>query len=885
MAIPDKSDTDQIQAERTLSPRSLASGTKFGRYVIIELLGSGGMGAVYQAYDPSLNRGIALKIVKVQHHDLESAEKAKLRLLREAQALAQLSHPNVVTVHDVGSVEEDIFIAMALVKGQTLKQWLKNATHTQQEILQVMIAAGNGLAAAHKAGIIHRDFKPSNVMVGDDGQVQVLDFGLARGVDDEEAEKPRQVEAACIEYDSDSITQSNLLSSSLTHTGIIVGTPLYMSPEQHLGMKSDAHSDQFSFCLVLYEALCGKRPFEYNPNQDTHHSLWMVVPAMPKSAGVPRWLQRMVSRGLNYRSSQRFDCMETLLTALERNPSKRLRRGLVLGVVLALVCALVLGQQWLHMSRQRVCQGDQHKLRGVWDETQRDQLRASFLASGLNYAESTSTRVAQKLDHYVNNWQQAQIEACEATLLRGEQTQQMMDLKIACLALRKKELAALLKIFHEADASIVEQAMSAVSRLSSLKACADEHALISRIKPPPDKQKQKVQILRGELGRIKALSDTGQYESGLKLAEKLQARAQAIGYLPLLAEIGFRHGDLLVKSGRFAAARKLLRQVFWQAQAAGHDKMGVSCSNHLITLSGDGEKGGSSSADWARHGWSIIERMGGNEKLAAAWHSDRGIVEYGNERFQEAKHHWNLAIQLASRSLGPDHPESMVYLNNLGVAYSKLGQYDQALAIHTRVLTLRHQLLGPNHPEVSISLNNLAAVYKKLGKHDMALRYYQNSLAMKQFVLRAEHPQIADSHFALGSVLEQTGRLAEAISHIKKAIQIYEIARSVDHQLLAEPLTHLGDIYRQRSQLDLADTVLQRALAICEKKDCAKGLLPRARFSLAQVRLKAHRQEVARSLARQAEREFAALKEHDHELASVRDWLNRSERKGSSSPP
>ena len=211
MALRDESVTNTTECHVLADSGQVSwpRGKKFGRYIIIELLATGGMGAVYHAYDPALNRGVALKILKVAHVDPDVATRAKARLLREAQALGQLSHPSVVAVHDVGSVGDDVFVAMELVEGQTLKHWMK-VGHNLDEILAVMIAAGQGLAAAHKAGMVHRDFKPDNVMVGKDGRVQVLDFGLARGVDSVETAEPLEKKTSTDELDNTTSSASDL---------------------------------------------------------------------------------------------------------------------------------------------------------------------------------------------------------------------------------------------------------------------------------------------------------------------------------------------------------------------------------------------------------------------------------------------------------------------------------------------------------------------------------------------------------------------------------------------------------------------------------------------------------------------------------------------------
>jgi serine/threonine protein kinase len=224
--------------------RSFAGGDAIGRYVVIDEVGRGGMGQVLRAYDPRLRREIAVKVLHVAEANASSGTTGGGRILREAQAMAQLSHPNVVPVYDVEVAEGRVFIAMEYVPGQSLREWLENGSHPWREILAKFVSAGRGLAAAHAAGIVHRDFKPANVIVGEDGRVRVVDFGLARVRIDAEIEDAEIDPISLSEY---------CLDDAMTAAGSVLGTPRYMAPEQHRGGQVDAASDLYSFCLALLE--------------------------------------------------------------------------------------------------------------------------------------------------------------------------------------------------------------------------------------------------------------------------------------------------------------------------------------------------------------------------------------------------------------------------------------------------------------------------------------------------------------------------------------------------------------------------------------------------------------------------------------------------------
>ena len=344
------------------APALLDTGARVGRYVVLSVVGRGGMGVVYAAYDPELDRKVALKLLRPGVGSSGRTLDHHARLLREAQALARVSHPNVVVVHDVGSVDDEVFVAMEFVEGESLDRWRARG-RSWREVLDVFIKAGRGLAAAHAAGLVHRDFKPTNVLVGDDGRVRVLDFGLARPAArlPSEAEAPiGQVATGDLELSGDVSKLPTLASQrgdgSLTETGAMLGTPLYMAPELYDGKPADAASDQFAFCASLWEGLYGRRPFGAETllgHVDAVRSGAIIDP--PADSPVPSELHRILRRGLDPEPGRRFGGMHALLAELEafvrqissgssrvsEPPRERASRVLVVVLVLIVLAALI----------------------------------------------------------------------------------------------------------------------------------------------------------------------------------------------------------------------------------------------------------------------------------------------------------------------------------------------------------------------------------------------------------------------------------------------------------------------------------------------------------------------------------------------------------------
>ncbi|HEY2364814.1 MAG TPA: protein kinase, partial [Polyangiaceae bacterium] len=415
----------------------LPVGTRVGRYVLLERVGEGASGVVYSAHDPELDRKIAIKLL---HAKIDAQE----RLFNEARAMAKLSHPNVVAVHDVGAFEGHVFVAMEFVAGGTLRAWMQDV-HTTEEIIAAFVDAGRGLAAAHKAGIIHRDFKPENVLASKDGRVRVTDFGLAaRGrADTNMPESDRNVAPG---------------SDATLWTKAMAGTPAYMAPEQRDGGVADARSDQYAFCVAFAEALHGSRP--ESPRD--------VLSPKGSTRRVPKKLSQILARGLEERPAARFPSMTSILRATLATQARG-RRWLALAALLVVAIA-TFGVVRVLSARSRMCADAAGGLKGVWDDDSRTAAQRAFDRSGAPNASETWQRVSKTLDAYAAQWTGSRTEACEATRIRGEQSDAMLGLRMQCLDRRRGELRALSDLFSRADTDVVEHAAFAASRLGPIAA-------------------------------------------------------------------------------------------------------------------------------------------------------------------------------------------------------------------------------------------------------------------------------------------------------------------------------------------------------------------------------------------------------------------------------
>ncbi|MEM7157903.1 MAG: serine/threonine-protein kinase [Myxococcota bacterium] len=684
------------------------------RFVLEREVGEGGMGVVYAAHDPSLDRKVAVKLVHASRSDGSRGERARARMVSEARALAQVSHPNVVEVfevglHRTGSGEdgEQVFVAMEFIEGGTVRQWLAAQPRRVEEILAVYLAAGRGLAAVHDEGLVHRDFKPDNVMVGDDGRIRVMDFGLAQGLAE----------------DAPSLT--GLLSptayASLTATGDVQGTPAYMAPEQFAGAVADPRSDQYSFCVAIYEALWKERPSVADGEP----------PPNPPRKTLPRRQREALLRGLSREPQQRFASMHDLLEAL-RPPRSTL--WLVLGVVGVVAVLGAAGLAWMlaHAPvEQSPCTQSAQNLEGTWSDPQAQRVRDAFADSSKSGAER-SELVVERLDAYAQRWVEGHTDACEAALVERIDTDAIFDKRMRCLQRRKQSLGALVDVLVAADERVVARAEDAVAELRPVERCADPAFLEAMTEPPADPATAaEVEQIDRALAEVRALRDTGRVDEARARVEPLTARASAIGYPPLLAQVALAHGELEFRVGNAAAAKPLYEQAYFQAKDAGD----------------------AGTAIWAAVSLAMSQATFANE--------------------QESANHW---LRLARTEIEASKITGWeVRILDIEVALlDSQGDFDGALAAARERVERLGEDCGDACTRQAEAQSDLALAYSRLGHRDEAITHARKGVELAQAQHGSQHPRVAETLSTLGDVLLQAGRAAEASEMLGQALEIRE---------------------------------------------------------------------------------------------------------------
>jgi tetratricopeptide (TPR) repeat protein len=858
---------------------------RVGRFTILSTLGSGGMGVVYAAFDAELDRKVALKLVRTELRD-EKPEATRAAMLREAKSMAKVEHPNVITVFEVGTHEDQIYVAMELISGGDLRGWV--AAHRDwRDILATCRQAGLGLAAAHRAGLVHRDFKPDNVLVGKDGRVRVTDFGLARRVDD--------LGRASTNTSSLPMVRP---SDRLTRTGAIVGTPAYMAPEQHEGKTADARADQFAFCVTVWEALFGQRPF----GGDTYTEILAnvmngVVREPPRDSEVPQQIRDALRRGLSKDPAARFANIDELLAELViETPRSKAKLALLVAAPIVLVAGAVIAVVALRgTSDGATCPTAESKLAGVWDAKRRDhtvKAISEVKPFGPDIAKLTQTT----LDAYATRWSASWAAACDAKA-KGEQSPTMFDLRVACLTRRLHAVDALATALEKKEPAIVARAVELLDGLAPVDACDNTDKIL---------EKAHGERMQGHLAEAR------------KIAEQALAEAERINYKPSAAAALLTMARIDQDSGDYASAEKLMQRASTAALSSNYDELAASILIDLSDIVGYELARPAEAHRLVEIARGCIERIGNPpqyrmellttesrialsegkhepamaaldeaERIANEQHDEmnlipivaaKGLVLLEEGKFDEGMklanrqlalrekwegiHHPNYAGALEQRAtlhftqnrfeagladlaaarkvkieaLGPDTPELLSVENNAGVIAGLLGDWDEALRSATTCRAISEKQYGKEHPSTALAISNMGAALRELGKVDEAEPLTLESTAMRKRLLGEQHPDYAVS-------LTEVGELRLAQNRGKEALQAFTDAKQVLLASIGEasPMIPYADKGIGEAQLMLGDAraaaaILTTALARLDELELDPVLNTKTRLHLAEAK-------------------------------------------------
>lgn len=767
---------------------------RIGRFQLLKALGEGGHGSVFEAYDEQLARGVALKVLNPGMLGADP-EGASRRLLREAQALAQLNHPHVVQVYDSGRQGDRVWVAMELVRGASLRAWLRDVDASRAakrlEIFDKLRQAGRGLAAAHEIGIVHRDFKPENVLVGDDGRVRVADFGLARASTDEQGATEESGEAV--------VDEAPL--GALTRTGQILGTPRYMAPEQFSGATTQA-CDQFAFCVTAWEAMTGHYPYEGKNAAELLTAFTSEAIDQTHAARLPRAMRRALMRGMAADPAARHPTIAALLAALGNPRRTRARRRLAAIGAGAIVTAAAVGSL---MSTSTSCRRGRGVVADAWGPTQRDQITAAFLATEVGFAESAAQRAVEGLESRASRWAELYDEACRINA--GDDDAPDYALQTACLRKRLSEIRAAATVLGEADSTTIGNVVQVLGTVKDLDGCGDLAVLRAEARqlednePPPEVEAFNERLITAE-ARIAA----GQVEKSLPELETLLEEARAMEYASILASVEYVYGRLLAFSDPPASVEHL-QNAFQFSLEAGDTRIGaltaVSLAEHYGYNNADEARG----RQWIAYARSLAKHLPVDGLEQDIQHLT-GLLLRSESRFAEA-----LEAMQAARKL-PLEPDRRVNVDEtIGQLQLYLGQYSASVQTHDDLVAYTESNFGDDHPNYASALISAASADMATGHAQRARTRARQALEiMEASGIGLDSAHVGVATLDAGLIEAWVGDPQEALDLLEKAEANLRHSLDPGTGIFADVTAQSGVALYAAGKLDEALTTVERAL-------------------------------------------------------------------------
>ena len=846
----------------TLEPARKACGLpraeKIGNYSILEELGSGAMGIVYAAYDLELERRVALKLVR------RPGPAASERIRREAQALARLSHPSIVAVYGVHPLPDDeIVVAMEYVPGKNLREWLTERPRMDwATIRKVFVQAAAGLASAHEAGLVHRDFKPENLLITEDVEAKVIDFGLVRSADETERSLEHSLASASSPF--------NLL----TEEGAVIGTPAYMAPEHLEDGTINARTDQFAFCVTLFEVIYGERPFLASSYQELRERLLdrpLELPDRPRD--VPRSVEALLRRGLSKDPDQRFASMRDLMVGLEGATARSPKyRNLTLGAVGA--ATLLVGA--LVTQRPPRCPTPTRAFSSIWEPPIKAHLRERITATGLSYAEDVWLRIRPRLDAFVSSWQRMHTESCQATLLRHEQTAHVHALRELCLQEEKEQFRSIVDLFGAATPNVVDRAAELAAGLS-LERCRNAKALLAV--PPPENAEiaEAVADIRDRLVRLEVKHDAAAYDEGLDDSGVALRRAEASGYPAVVAEALYWQGVFLHRTHDYEKSAQTLERAYSVAIEANHLELAADASRELTWVVGYFLAKADLGFQWSVSARALarLREAGGLREADSL--GRLGKLEAFAGKSRDAETHLRAAEAMYRRHLDDTHPKLGAVVMDLGTSFFGEGRYQEALVHYRRALEIQRQTFGPRHVRVASAYLNVGIALMNLNAWGEAEQSLE--LARDIYTRSGRGPTYEEGmlFYNLGQLAKRLGKASVAAGRYSRSLIILQEKLGADHPRTSLPLRGLGEVSLSEGRVTQAVKYLERALKVASAEGHDPGYRANVEFSLArachQARDRARARELAvaaldryrkRGLSREEERVTTWLVEHGY---------------------
>ena len=793
----------------------LAPGATVDRYVVRDFLGAGAMGAVYAARDPKLDREIALKVVGT------ASDQRANRLVREAQAMARVSHPNVVPVYDAGTDERVVFIAMKKVDGARLPAYVAKTAMTRGELLSLLCGAGRGLAAAHAAGIVHRDFKPDNVLVDNAGTAQVADFGLAAIGESEGA------------------TSDDRGDAFRTADGTIVGTPAYLAPEVRRGQRADAASDQYAFALTVSEALGDE---------------------------APRRVRKALDRARAEDPKDRYPSMTALVSKLEHRSL-----ALPIGVAVIVIAAGIFA--WPRKGDPAAA--CDNEARAALAQTFGDEQRAAITAHGKTLSPVLARdldRALAGVDRYTSEWVAMRESSCRATIVTGEQPSDVDELRARCLDARLDEVAVVAKALTTLDAAHAAGVADITSVLGDLEQCADAKALRAVDKAGPEEPRE----LRRRLAEAHLAMEQGYFDQAEPQLDAIVEAAKASKLPAVEAEATLSKATLVARTGRKGASEGF-RDALSIAERIGDSSLRVDAQIALLAEA-TGDRARRSEAELlAKLVADGIEALPGTQTKRRALSQGNLAVLYEDKGdFAAAEKAAHLAIDGFREVAGPTHPYTLAARDQLAHIEVSKGDIPKAVAVAYDVVTDITKALGPDAPELVKAELTYGTYLAFWGKTDDAAKAFQRSHDLAVRAYGPDHPKVGEALRKLAYLELSRKHHAEAADAFTRAIAIQtKAAKRTDDPKLVPLLVGLGQVQIELGDAPAAKATLERAFAIWGDSQRDAHLRPQAGFALARALWDTGGDKTkARELATEAHAQFLANKGPWLPLAhEVEQWL------------